>query len=129
MNCKRVQFISHARLLVAVQSLAYCLKDLTDVVTEKKAIQHHFLPGAEQFVKRLRDIWIIAEENLVMERDILPSRECVHWQEGKFYVVILDEGIVFFVIEGNAYIILCEKTALCQSLISHPADKSQLIWE
>jgi predicted ribosome-associated RNA-binding protein Tma20 len=99
------------------------------MVIEKKAIQHHFLPGAEQFVKRLRDIWIIAEENLVMERDILSSRECVHWQKGKLYVVILDEGIVFFVIEGNAYIIFLEMVALGQGLIANPADECQLVGE
>ena len=127
MNCQRIQFISHARLLIAIQSLAYCLENLTDMVVEKIAIQYHFLIGAKQLAQCLSDIWIIAEENLVMKWNIFSSRECIHWQERKLYVVILDEGIVFLVIKGNAYIILLEMIALSQGLIRHPTDKGQFI--
>ena len=129
MHCQRIQFICHAWLFIAVQSLAYCLKNLTDVVIKKVTIKYHFLTGTKQLAERISDIWIVAEEYLVMKRNIFSSCECIHWQERKLYIVILDEGIVFFVIEGNAYIIFLKMIALSKSLIRQPTNEGQLIGE
>ena len=79
MNCQRIHFICHARGFIAVKSFPYSLKNLTDMVIEKITIQYHFFGGAEQFAQCLSGIWIIAEQYLVMKRNILSSCECIHW--------------------------------------------------